>query len=174
MAQNTIGVKLYIKCTTTELAQAYTGGDMSAFGLVKSEEGSNLAQIPNLMEISELAFNARNASSGFDKIEVTTLADNKHMYIDGLIADSGDDTASELTFKFLYDKALFKTLSGLTSAKDAAGNDKFDFVVEIPGGSIFKIHAYVKSAVLDSVAVGSALTMNFTISVDTMTLAESL
>lgn len=70
---------------------------------------TNLQQIPDL-------------GGSDDSIEVTTFDDAAHMYIKGL-KDYGDS----LTFQFLYEKAQFTELSGLTG--------EIEWKVELPDGS---------------------------------------
>lgn len=193
MAQNTLGIKLYLD-TAAQVGDApgVTGAtdvheivklDVIAptYGLSYVAEKGVL--IPNVMEIGELAQKGSGASS-YDKIEVTTLADSKHMYIDGLQADA-DDGAQELGVKLLYDPAVFKAITALagtfdTSFKkgDITSND-MKLVVEIPAGlsingnkvlSTFVITAKHNSLALDGIAVNSALTMSWSVAVSGVTL----
>lgn len=66
--------------------------------------GSTYTDLTNLQEIPDLG-------GDIDTVEVTTLADAAHMYINGL-KDYGDS----LDFTFLYDSAQFTTLSALTGS----------------------------------------------------------
>ena len=68
----------------------------------KTSSASDFTQLTNLQEIPELGGET-------EAIEITTLADDAHMYMDG-IKNYGDSIA----FKFLYDKTQFETLTGLT------------------------------------------------------------
>lgn len=68
----------------------------------KASSASSFTDLTNLQEIPDLGGSA-------DSVEVTTLDDEAHMYINGL-KDYGDS----LDFTFLYVKAQFDTLSGLT------------------------------------------------------------
>lgn len=97
--------------------------------------------LTNLQEIPELGGEA-------EAIEITTLADPAHMYMDGIL-NYGDS----LGFKFLYEKEQFSTLAGLGAA---------EWKVELPDGAScsFTGSASVK---LDGVGVNAALT--YTLSV---------
>lgn len=68
----------------------------------KTGSASDFTQLTNLQEIPDLGGET-------EAIEITTLADDAHMYMDG-IKNYGDSIA----FKFLYDKTQFETLTGLT------------------------------------------------------------
>lgn len=72
----------------------------------KSGTGSSYTDLTDLMEIPDLGGSA-------ESVEVTTLEDTAHQYINGLI-DYGD----ALDFVFLYAKAQFTTLNGLTGEQD--------------------------------------------------------
>ena len=87
------GIKLSYSTTTEEQFTALT----------------NLQEIPDLGGESEA-------------IEVTTLSDAAHMYIDGLL-NYGDS----LEFKFLYEKTQFTTLQGI--------KDEQKWKVELPDGT---------------------------------------
>ena len=104
--------------------------------------------LTNLQEIPDLGGTA-------ESIEITTLADDAHMYMNG-IKSYGDS----LDFKFLYEPTQFNTLAAL------AGD--IDWKVSLPDGlngaidttCTFKGTASVK---IDSVGVNSAMT--YTLSV---------
>lgn len=68
----------------------------------KTSSAGDFTQLTNLQEIPDLGGDT-------EAIEITTLADDAHMYMDG-IKNYGDSIA----FKFLYDKTQFETLTGLT------------------------------------------------------------
>ena len=68
----------------------------------KAGSASSYTDLTNLQEIPDLGGEA-------DSVEVTTLDDAAHMYINGLL-DYGDS----LDFTFLYDKTQFTTLNGLS------------------------------------------------------------
>lgn len=67
-----------------------------------SSSESTYTDLTNLQEIPELGGDT-------EAIEITTLADDAHMYTDG-IKNYGDS----LSFKFLYDSTQFTTLQGLS------------------------------------------------------------
>lgn len=67
-----------------------------------SSSSSTFTDLTDLQEIPDLGGSA-------ESVEVTTLEDTAHAYINGLI-DYGD----ALDFIFLYDKTQFTTLNGLS------------------------------------------------------------
>ena len=105
----------------------------------KSGSGSSFTDLTNLQEIPDLGGSA-------DSVEVTTLADSAHMYINGLL-DYGDS----LDFTFLYEKAQFTTLSSLSGT--------VSWKVTLPGTggmtATFDAEASVK---LNGVGVNDAIT----------------
>ena len=70
----------------------------------KAGSESTYTDLTNLQEIPDLGGES-------EAIEITTLADAAHMYTDGIL-NYGDS----LSFKFLYDKAQFTTLSTLSGS----------------------------------------------------------
>jgi hypothetical protein len=134
----------------------------------KNEELNGI--FPNLQEIGEISF--AGAGGSYDQIEVTTLADNRHMYTNGLIADS-ETSANELTFKFLYDPELFKLFKNMMAAEELEGSaDKHnEWIVTIPEGGTFTIAGDIASLTMDSVATNSALTFVLAIAVDSIEIA---
>lgn len=68
----------------------------------KTGAAGEFTQLTNLQEIPELGGET-------EAIEITTLADDAHMYMDG-IKNYGDS----IPFKFLYEKTQFETLVELT------------------------------------------------------------
>ena len=68
----------------------------------KTSSAGEFTQLTNLQEIPDLGGET-------EAIEITTLADEAHVYMDG-IKNYGDS----IPFKFLYDKTQFETLVGLT------------------------------------------------------------
>ena len=109
---------------------------------------TEFVDLTNLQEIPDLGGTA-------ESIEITTLADDAHMYMNG-IKSYGDS----LDFKFLYEPTQFNTLAAL------AGD--IDWKVSLPDGlngvidttCTFKGTASVK---IDSVGVNTAMT--YTLSV---------
>lgn len=110
----------------------------------KASGGSSFTDLTNLQEIPDIGGNA-------DSVEVTTLDDVAHRYINGLL-DYGDS----IDFTFLYDKTQFTTLNGLSGT--------ISWKVTLPGTSAltatFDGEASVK---LNSVGVNDAIT--YTLSV---------
>ena len=110
----------------------------------KASGGSSFTDLTDLQEIPDIGGSA-------DSVEVTTLDDSAHMYINGLL-DYGDS----IDFTFLYTKTQFTTLSGLTGTQT--------WKVTLPGTSgltaTFDGEASVK---LNGVGVNDAIT--YTLSV---------
>lgn len=108
-------------------------------GITLSYKGSTgeFVELTNLQEIPELGGDA-------EAIEITTLADGAHMYVDG-IKNYGDS----LAFKFLYEKAQFATLNGLSGSQT--------WKVALPDGESCSFDGTC-SVKLDGVGVNAALT----------------
>jgi hypothetical protein len=104
--------------------------------------GAEFVELTNLQEIPELGGDT-------EAIEITTLADSAHMYTDGL-KNYGDS----LAFKFLYEKAQFTTLNGLTGATEWKVTLPDDTSCTFGGTSSVK---------LDGVGVNAALTYTLAI-----------
>ena len=104
--------------------------------------GDDFIALTNLQEIPELGGTS-------EAIEITTLADAAHMYTDGILS-YGDS----LPFKFLYEKAQFTTINGLTG--DIA------WKVALPDGTSCTFNGGC-TAKLDGVGVNAALT--YTVSI---------
>lgn len=106
--------------------------------------GGNFTDLTNLQEIPDLGGSA-------DSVEVTTLDDSAHMYINGLL-DYGDS----LDFTFLYDKTQFTTLNGLSGT--------VSWKVTLPGtGGLTATFDGESSVRLNGVGVNDAIT--YTLSV---------
>lgn len=99
-------------------------------------------ELTNLQEIPDLGGEA-------ESVEVTTLADAAHMYINGLL-NYGDS----LAFKFLYDKTQFTTLNAL--------DDEEEWKVELPDGATCSFSGAC-SVKLDGAGVNAALTYTLSI-----------
>ena len=101
--------------------------------------------LTNLQEIPELGGET-------EAIEITTLADDAHMYTNG-IRNYGDS----LAFKFLYEKTQFDQLNALEGSQE--------IVVTLPDGATcsFSGSCGVK---LDGVGVNAALTYTLSIKPD--------
>ena len=99
-------------------------------------------ELTNLQEIPELGGDS-------EAIEITTLADPAHMYIDG-IKNYGDS----LAFKFLYEKEQFATLN--------AEKESAQWKVELPDGATCSFGGTC-TVKLDGVGVNAALTYTLAI-----------
>lgn len=170
--------KAYISKGMTAFYKNMTPADMqtlTALGGLTTTEDKGFA-LPKIQEIGELG--VRSASSTYDKIEVTTLEDDRHVYVNGLMAES---ETNELTIKFLYDAKYFKffqTALQLEEAKITSSTDyAAQWTIEVPAsetilagdgtkvGGTFTINGNIASVVLDNVTVNNALTMTITLTV---------
>lgn len=106
----------------------------------------NDEELTNLQEIPELGGDT-------EAIEITTLADEAHMYTDG-IKNYGDSIA----FKFLYEAAQFNELQG-----SVVGDT---WKVELPDGVTCSFGGK-GSVKLDGVGVNAALTYTLAIKPNT-------
>lgn len=111
----------------------------------KAGSASDFIELTNLQEIPELGGEA-------EAIEITTLADPAHMYMDGIL-NYGDS----LSFKFLYEKAQFSTLNGLDKSNE--------WKVTLPDGETCSFSGS-SSVKLDGVGVNAALTYTLAIKPD--------
>ena len=102
-------------------------------------------ELHGLTEIADLGGTA-------ESIEITTLADSAHMYTDG-IKNYGDS----LDFKFLYEKAQFVELNGLSGSQE--------WKVELPDATTCTFGGSC-SVKLDAVGVNAALTYTLSIKPD--------
>ena len=98
--------------------------------------------LTNLQEIPELGGDS-------EAIEITTLADEAHMYTDG-IKNYGDS----LAFIFLYEKQQFTTLNSLTGTNE--------WKVERPDGTTCTFSG-TSSVKLAGVGINAALTYTLNI-----------
>ena len=103
-------------------------------------------ELTNLQEIPELGGET-------EAVEITTLADSAHMYMDG-IKNYGDS----LAFKFLYEEEQFITLNGLTGSQT--------WKVTLPDGAACSFGG-TSSVKLDGVGVNAALTYTLSIKPNT-------
>lgn len=149
----------------------FTGGGVDT--ALKSAITSNAwtAGLPGLLEMGEIAFNG--AGGSYDQIEVTSLADSKHVYTDGLIADN--DSSKEITFKFLYNPALFNAIktnmeaegeAAAPGATEAGARTYNVWKVTLADGSAFNISADIASIALDSVTTNDKLTFTMVLAVE--------
>jgi hypothetical protein len=119
--------------------------------------------IEDLQEIGDLG---TGASAERDQIEVTTLADDRHVYAEGLLVDTEFDS---IDFKFLYTPTsfgLFKEVVKLQQLISAYG-EYITYNILVPGlgedkDSVFKIKG-TSAIKFDGVGVNGALTMTFTV-----------
>ena len=102
----------------------------------------NEVVLTDLQEIAELGGDT-------EAIEITTLADEAHMYTNG-IKNYGDS----LSFKFLYEQEQFMTLNTTI--------DEVDWKVELPDGMSCAFSGTC-SVKLDGVGVNAALTYTLAI-----------
>lgn len=103
----------------------------------KNGTASAFVELTDLQEIPELG-------GDVEAIEITTLADEAHMYTDG-IKNYGDS----LTFKFLYKTAQFESLVALEGTSE--------WMVELPDATTCTFSG-TSSVKLDGVGVNAALT----------------
>ena len=94
-------------------------------------------QLTNLQEIPELGGTA-------EAVEITTLADPAHMYMDGIL-NYGDS----LAFKFLYEDIQFMDLANKKGT--------YEWKVTLPDDTACSFNA-THSVKLDGVGVNAALT----------------
>lgn len=156
MALISKGIKLFCK-HNDGTSDTYTGVTAdSTYGI----------ELIGLQEVGELA--GIGAGSTRDKIEVTTLADDKHVYVEGIQAESD---ASAISFKFLFNDALFSYLKE-TAAKEtsirsgAVDYDLPTYSVRIPVGANyhdFQFKGYISDLKVNSAAVNSAITMSMSL-----------
>jgi hypothetical protein len=111
-----------------------------------ANSGETFVVLKNLQEIAELGNNAP------EKIDVTVLSDDAKKSIDGLA-----DTAQDLAFKFLYSRAQFAELAGLTGS--------YEWRVTLPDNTQATFTA-TPSVKLAGVGVSAALTYTLTLSVE--------
>ena len=106
----------------------------------------NESVLTNLQEIPDLGGEA-------EAVEVTTLADSAHMYINGIL-NYGDS----LAFKFLYEEEQFMTLTN-------AGDESGAWVVTLPDGMKCSFTG-THSVKLDGAGVNAALTYTLSVKPD--------
>lgn len=98
---------------------------------------TEFVELADLQEIPDLGGDT-------EAVEITTLADAAHMYMNGLI-NYGDS----LEFKFLYAKEQFTTLNGLTTS--------VSWQVTLPDSAVCTFSGTC-SVKLDGVGINSPLT----------------
>lgn len=153
----------YISKGLTLSFKAIDGAATGSLATYFEELGGTGNVFPNLQEIGEISF--AGAGGSYDKIEVTTLADNKHTYVDGLIADT-DSNSNEITFKFLYEPKLFSALKSTMALEESGTYQKSNqYIVTIPEGGTFTITGDISSLSMDTASVNSALTFALSVAV---------
>lgn len=111
----------------------------------------NETPLTNLQEIPDLG-------GEVEAVEITTLADEAHMYTNGLM-NYGDS----LEFKFLYEKAQYTSLALL------AEQGAQQWVVKLPDNTTCSFSG-VCSVRMDGVGIGAVLT--YTLSIKPQTAME--
>ena len=111
----------------------------------KSGLEGEYTDLTNLQEIPDLGGTA-------ESIEITTLADSAHMYMDGI-----KSYGESLEFKFLYDATQFTTLNGLTGS--------INWQVSLPDNTTCTFSG-TSSIRLDGVGINTALTYTLAIKPD--------
>lgn len=120
-------------------------------------------ELTNLLEIPEIGV----AESGFEQIDITTLADSKFVYMNGL-ETVGENEALE--FRFIYEKEQFADLEG-NPIKHGTWDENHlnatvsQWTVGLPDGSkcVFYGHHTVR---LEGVGVNAAITYIVSITPD--------
>lgn len=125
-------------------------------------------ELIGLQEVGELA--GIGAGSTRDKIEVTTLADDRHVYVEGIQAESD---ASAISFKFLFNDKLFNYLKEVSEKETTVRNGTAPssatltlYSVRIPVGAnyhTFSFKGYISDLKVDSASVNSAITMSMSL-----------
>ena len=110
-----------------------------------SASASTYTDLTDLQEIPDLGGES-------EAIEITTLDDAAHMYTDGIL-NYGDS----LSFKFLYKKTQFNTLTGLEGS--------ISWKVTLPDSTSCTFTG-TSSVKLDAVGVNNALTYTLAIKPD--------
>lgn len=123
----------------------YSAGYTETITAIAGGVATGFAELTNLQEIAELGNNAK------EKIDITVLSDDAKKSMDGL-----SDTAQDLPFKFLYEKAQFETLAALEG--------EYAWRVTLPDGMTATFTA-TPSVKLAGAGVSTALTYTLTLSV---------
>lgn len=137
----------------------------SAINTLNALAENNDGSIPGLMEVGEISAVAEGGS--YDQIEVTTLADSKHMYINGLRADT--TSGAEVTMKFLYEKNVFSAFKEVADGL-AVDDATAKWTITIPQGNSFEIVGSISNLVMDSATTNNALTFTVNILVESITV----
>lgn len=138
----------------------------NAFGTTTDKVEGLGYLMTGLQEVGEL--NGISIASEREKIEITTLADDKHVYTEGILVENEADS---IDFTFLYDDKLFKFFQ--QEAQSMAqfpllGKDEWTVRIPIPNEdgnkfNTFKFEADIVGLKVNSASVNSALTMSLTL-----------
>lgn len=164
------GIEMYFNLKTLDTSNM-PEDFQSAYSALTADYASMFAEgkftslgrlIPELQEIGDLG---SGASAQRDKIEITTLADDKHVYTDGLLADVEQDS---IDFKFLYTPEAYASFISIIEFERLAGGYGYnsEYSVAIPnkttGASVFVIEGTTGIKV-DGTTYNGALTMTLTL-----------
>lgn len=127
------------------------------------DDGKTTVELTNLLEIPEIGA----PESSFEQIDITTLADSKFVYMNGL-ENIGEPEAVE--FRFLYEKEQFRDLEkgGVMAHGVAFGEDGYHvhmWTITLPDGSTCKFIGK-PSVRLEGVGVNAAVTYVLSITPD--------
>lgn len=114
----------------------------------KQGEAGEYTKLTNLLEIPEMG-----NSSSRERIDVTTLDDDKKKSVPGL----QEEAESELSFNFLYEKAQFQTLAAMT--------ESVNWQVSFPDG-LTATFAGIPAIKTDGAGVSAAVTYTLNISIE--------
>lgn len=109
----------------------------------------NSTLLTNLIEISEIATPAA------EEIEVTTLADTHHKYMEGL-----KGAPEAITMKFYYESNQFSELFAQVGKNTDNGEI---WMIELPDTSKFDFDGYIESCTLDSATTNAAMTYSIAV-----------
>lgn len=112
------------------------------------KDGGTAKTLTNLQEIPELGNNAP------EKVDVTVLSDDAKKSISGL-----GDSAQDLAFKFLYEKAQFDELAELEGS--------YEWIVTLPDATTATFTA-TPSVKLAGAGVSAALSYTLSLSVESL------
>ena len=166
------GIELYLAPTelsTTGLpseAQSVYEGYTSEMGREDLLGGLNAKLghlIPDVQEIGDLS---AGASAERDKIEVTTLADDKHVFAEGLLTDAEYDS---IDFTMLYTPKVYKTILNMIGVEKSLSQYGFKntYKVVIPNLDNDNVTVFTNkgstAVKFNGVAVNGALQMTLTV-----------
>ena len=134
-------------------------------GRIVPMSGMSPIEFTNLLEIPEIG----SSDAGFEQIDITTLADSKMKYMNGLESASEPEA---LEFKFLYDKAQFQKCQNAgwesnygTWNEGHTSMSAAQWTITLPDGSTCSFVG--KSSVrLEGVGVNAALTYILSVTPD--------